>query len=664
MKKYLLNQSSVKFLVLSTVFLVTALSFQVTAAQVVVDPTLFPVGTVSLTFDDGSKTIFNNIDSVGSFKTTQYIISGAMQCADGGVGCADFMTSANVKTLYDAGHEIGAHTRTDPTGGSVGLTSDELLFQVDGLRKDLLQMIGAPVNTFAYPFGLFDDTLVAKLRAAGILSARTVDFIDAQGQPMYNTKASDFYKLSAIHVTVDTPITSTDPLPVGWQPNYGYAEKWIDDVVAQKKWLIFLFHKVDAACTGAGIPIDTNGDNVNDSFDPYCTTPAKLAHIRDYLVSKNADVSVLPVKDVIAQINDFTTDTVAPVVTQADVTVTTASTTASVILTPTVTDNVATGLNAFCTVNVPRYPATTTNPFGGDPVWGVQYLTVANNGYAFPLGTTTVTCTAADYAGNIGTSTSNVIVNVANTAPLLSNVPANMTVYTSVNASTTVTYTNPTATDTPDGTVPVTCNPASGSLFAVGTTTVMCSASDSNFATTTASFAVGVVFTPDTTVEILPVSLPDSIVNTSYSQTLIASTSVTGSVVWELTSGSLPEGMLLASTTGVVSGTATTTGTSTFTVKATVGSSSATKTYTINVITAPVTPTPPPSSGGGGGGGGGGIIQSSKLGDVNRDGRIDILDYVLLMANWGMQVSNSSDLNRDGKVDILDYVVLMANWGK
>ncbi len=79
-----------------------------------------------------------------------------------------------------------------------------------------------------------------------------------------------------------------------------------------------------------------------------------------------------------------------------------------------------------------------------------------------------------------------------------------------------------------------------------------------------------------------------------------------------------------------------------------------------------------PSSGGGGGGGssssGGGSTVTAAIGgkvDSNKDGKVDVLDFVNLMANWGKTGStNTADFNSDGKVDILDFVTLMANWSK
>ena len=65
-------------------------------------------------------------------------------------------------------------------------------------------------------------------------------------------------------------------------------------------------------------------------------------------------------------------------------------------------------------------------------------------------------------------------------APELGAVPADIATATTDASGTTVTYTLPTATDNEDPNPVVTCDPASGSTFAVGTTTVTCVAKDAN----------------------------------------------------------------------------------------------------------------------------------------------------------------------------------------
>jgi predicted metallo-beta-lactamase superfamily hydrolase len=121
------------------------------------------------------------------------------------------------------------------------------------------------------------------------------------------------------------------------------------------------------------------------------------------------------------------------------------------------------------------------------------------SGSTFVLGTTTVNCSATDAHGNTAHGSSTVAV-VDTTAPVLSGVPANQTVEATGPSGASATWTDPTATDTVDGSVGVSCSPASGSTFAIGTTTVTCSATDSHGNTGTGSFTIKVVDTTPPTV--------------------------------------------------------------------------------------------------------------------------------------------------------------------
>jgi len=95
----------------------------------------------------------------------------------------------------------------------------------------------------------------------------------------------------------------------------------------------------------------------------------------------------------------------------------------------------------------------------------------------FPIGTTIVTCTATDPLGNHSTATFPVTV-VDAYGPAFAPVTNPPPVQAPTTAGATVTFSNPTATDQIDGARPVTCSPPSGGLFAVGETTVTCSATD------------------------------------------------------------------------------------------------------------------------------------------------------------------------------------------
>jgi X-Pro dipeptidyl-peptidase len=65
-------------------------------------------------------------------------------------------------------------------------------------------------------------------------------------------------------------------------------------------------------------------------------------------------------------------------------------------------------------------------------------------------------------------------------APVLGAVPADIATETTNAGGTAVTFTAPAATDDEDPNPAVTCDPASGSTFAIGTTTVSCTAKDAN----------------------------------------------------------------------------------------------------------------------------------------------------------------------------------------
>ena len=126
-------------------------------------------------------------------------------------------------------------------------------------------------------------------------------------------------------------------------------------------------------------------------------------------------------------------------------------------------------------------PATT------DAVDGTRTATCAPaSGSAFALGTTTVTCNATDAAGNVATPTTFKVVVKDTTAPVIA-AHADVTAEATGPTGANVTYSAPTTTDAVDGSRTASCAPASGSTFALGTSTVTCNATDAagNVATPT-----------------------------------------------------------------------------------------------------------------------------------------------------------------------------------
>ncbi|MCI0551917.1 MAG: HYR domain-containing protein [Anaerolineae bacterium] len=122
-------------------------------------------------------------------------------------------------------------------------------------------------------------------------------------------------------------------------------------------------------------------------------------------------------------------------------------------------------------------------------------------GSILTLGVTNVSCTATDSAGLTASDVGNITV-IDSTAPTLL-LPADMTEEATSPAGAIVNYTA-TATDMVDGSVPVVCIPASGSTFALGATTVNCSAADSASNSSSGSFNVHVLDTTAPVISIHP----------------------------------------------------------------------------------------------------------------------------------------------------------------
>jgi hypothetical protein len=165
-------------------------------------------------------------------------------------------------------------------------------------------------------------------------------------------------------------------------------------------------------------------------------------------------------------------------------------------------------------------PAATLSPLSGPRA-------------AAGLGTRTATCSYTDSRGLTGSQSVQYTV-VDTTAPVIGHLPADQTAEATSGSGANVAWQAPTATDVVDGDVPVTCAPASGSTFAVGTTTVTCTAQDASGNAGSATFGVAV---QDTTAPVLstPAAVSATATGSStrvaFAQPVTATDLVDGAVV-------------------------------------------------------------------------------------------------------------------------------------
>lgn len=155
------------------------------------------------------------------------------------------------------------------------------------------------------------------------------------------------------------------------------------------------------------------------------------------------------------------------------------------------------------TLTVPAaITAEATGPAGANVAFAVTAIDTvdadvapvcsAQPGDLFPIATTAVACTATDDAGN--TATAGFTVTVEDTTGPAIAWHADVHATATGDSSAVADYVPPTASDLVDGAVEVTCTPATGSVFNVGSTTVTCRASDSRGNASDSSFAVVVSY--------------------------------------------------------------------------------------------------------------------------------------------------------------------------
>ena len=129
---------------------------------------------------------------------------------------------------------------------------------------------------------------------------------------------------------------------------------------------------------------------------------------------------------------------------------------------------------------------------------GITVSCIPVSGSTFAIATTTVSCNSTDQAGNAASSTFTVTVQDT-TSPIVT-VPSNITMEATSSSGATVNFTA-SAADIVDGPLTPTCSPVSGSVFALGTTTISCSATDFAKNTSTSTFTVTVQDTTPPAIE-------------------------------------------------------------------------------------------------------------------------------------------------------------------
>lgn len=158
-------------------------------------PDQLPPKTVFLTFDDGFEDNYRLAHPVlqkYGAKATLYLVvdrfdrdwSTAKKAHHntGELMREPKLTDGQVSTMLGSGcWELGGHTLTH--ANLARLDEEQKLAEIRGCREQLESCFGVDVSSFAYPFGIYDQTDVALAEKAGFTSAvTTVEGIDTDLQ--------------------------------------------------------------------------------------------------------------------------------------------------------------------------------------------------------------------------------------------------------------------------------------------------------------------------------------------------------------------------------------------------------------------------------------------------------------------------------------------------
>jgi peptidoglycan/xylan/chitin deacetylase (PgdA/CDA1 family) len=220
-------------------------SRKVTALQVMQTRTLdkrdatvkpFEQPIVSVTFDDGWESVYTQaaplLQKYG-IPTTQYVLSGTDKQPS-------YMTFDQIKSLHQAGHEIGCHTIDHPD--LTTLSRNDLMNQLTGCKQTVEKKLGIQVTDFAAPFGHTNAAAIDGIKQVyrserntnGDITTNQADDKDI------NTK-ENLNRYDIIAVTIRRETTEAE------------LNAAIDYTVKHNGWLVLTYHDIGDGDSAFGI---------------------------------------------------------------------------------------------------------------------------------------------------------------------------------------------------------------------------------------------------------------------------------------------------------------------------------------------------------------------------------------------------------------------------
>lgn len=180
-----------------------------------------PEALVSFTFDDGFFSTYTKAFPI----LTKYGYTGTVFVITSCIGTTGYMNASQLLELQNQGWEIASHSHTHSF--LTELSDKQLISEIKG-SKSILESLGLRVYGFACPGGRYNEKIVS-LISQYYLYHRTSWPAGLNQIPLQAPQ--DQYRLMSVSIEANTTLEE--------------AKQWVLQAKKEKKWLIFIFHRID-----------------------------------------------------------------------------------------------------------------------------------------------------------------------------------------------------------------------------------------------------------------------------------------------------------------------------------------------------------------------------------------------------------------------------------
>lgn len=186
---------------------------------------------ISITFDDGWQSIYNNglpILSDYNYPTTQYVLAGSFDDEN-------YFSKKQIEHIYSLGHEIGSHSYNH---ANLSETNNQATYDSELVESEnaISEIIGTDVTHFASPFGAYNDASINEISKTYPTHRNTDGDLSYINE--YDVNLKNSFSIHNINAYTVRKSTTLDDL----QRLFKYAAE-------NNAWVVLTYHQIETPGT-------------------------------------------------------------------------------------------------------------------------------------------------------------------------------------------------------------------------------------------------------------------------------------------------------------------------------------------------------------------------------------------------------------------------------